>query len=244
MNVLQKLRAFTAETASASQDFQTALDNLLIERNKIRVLEVGCGEKCNMSFRQDTYVTGIDPSESQLARNQQLDERICGLIETVDFPELTFDVIVFFDVLEHVDDPITVLDKCHDWLKQGGLLVIASPRVLTPEGLMTKFAPYGVHKFVYRNLLKTDGASMKGRDPFPTYLRLSMLPSRLKKYASIKGMKVVYSVIYKRKRVDDLRNASLLLGDAYSLLLAILNLITFDLWKPHLSSFHLVLMRT
>src|SRR5210317_396644 len=98
MNPLQKLRAFTAETASASQDFQTALDNLLIDKNQVNVLEVGCGPKCHMSFKQKAYIVGVDPSESQMAKNDRLDERKCGVIEDFDFPESTFDVIVFFDV--------------------------------------------------------------------------------------------------------------------------------------------------
>jgi SAM-dependent methyltransferase len=45
----------------------------------------------------------------------------------INLPNNTFDVITMWDVLEHMPDPSSVIEKCHRILKPGGLLVIKAP---------------------------------------------------------------------------------------------------------------------
>lgn len=52
-----------------------------------------------------------------------------GSITAVDLPNDTFDVVVLGDVLEHVEDPVTVLGRVRPLLRQGGTIVVSLPNV-------------------------------------------------------------------------------------------------------------------
>lgn len=50
-----------------------------------------------------------------------------GTIDRASFPERSFDLISFWDVLEHVSDPADALVQARRWLKPGGTLLINYP---------------------------------------------------------------------------------------------------------------------
>ena len=50
-----------------------------------------------------------------------------GALEDAEFPENSFDVVVIRDLLEHVADPVTFLEKCNKVLKSGGRIFIKVP---------------------------------------------------------------------------------------------------------------------
>lgn len=52
---------------------------------------------------------------------------IAGTLEEAEFPADSFDVVVIRDLLEHVADPITFLEKCRKVLKPGGRIFIKAP---------------------------------------------------------------------------------------------------------------------
>ncbi len=50
-----------------------------------------------------------------------------GVIETANFKSESFDVITFFDVIEHVRDPETFLKNVHKLLKVSGKIFLVTP---------------------------------------------------------------------------------------------------------------------
>jgi len=42
-------------------------------------------------------------------------------------PDLKFNTVVATHVLEHVDDPVTVLTRCREWLAPGGIVIVIVP---------------------------------------------------------------------------------------------------------------------
>jgi SAM-dependent methyltransferase len=92
------------------------------------LLEVGCGDgsfvkALDEMMPPDAVLTGIDlmvaPTESSQRTRLQL---IQGEFEKVDFP-VKYDVVVMFNVLEHLADPLVSLKKIHELLNPGGLLL-------------------------------------------------------------------------------------------------------------------------
>jgi hypothetical protein len=57
------------------------------------------------------------------------------------------------------------------------------PYVFSAKGLIAKFTPHAVHVWVYRHVLGHQRAGEPGAGPFKTYLRFSIAPEALRKFA-------------------------------------------------------------
>jgi 2-polyprenyl-3-methyl-5-hydroxy-6-metoxy-1,4-benzoquinol methylase len=49
-----------------------------------------------------------------------------GLLEDVHFGNASFDAVTLFEVLEHLREPLPLLQECHRILKQGGVLCLTT----------------------------------------------------------------------------------------------------------------------
>ncbi len=106
--------------------------------NKIRkskpygkLLDVGCGKGFFMEIAQEFYTTyGVDISKyaikkaKQRLQNSNLE---IGSATTLSFGHQKFDILVCFDLLEHIERPMLTINECHRVLKPDGLLVLSVP---------------------------------------------------------------------------------------------------------------------
>lgn len=175
---------------------QHALDTMLEEAEELKVLEAGCGSASHLRFGPNVAITGIDISETALVSNSILRERICGDIQTYDLPESEFDFVSCWNVLEHVASPRQAIANLARTLSPGGLIVLATPNVLSFEALLTKLTPHWFHVFVYKHVFDRKDAGKDGYAPFRTYLRLSIAPKRLEKFVTGLGLEIVQSQRY------------------------------------------------
>ncbi|MCA9058608.1 MAG: glycosyltransferase, partial [Planctomycetaceae bacterium] len=114
----------------------------LIPQTARKILDVGCGSgKLGAAVRgsQPCHVTGIEPVPDAAARARRVLDavvcrRICDLPIDQFAPE-AFDCIVLADVLEHLRDPVSALQKCGHWLTSTGTLVISVPNSRNHEVL-------------------------------------------------------------------------------------------------------------
>jgi len=100
-------------------------------------LEVGAGYGifCKLAIQSNKFdsVTAIEPS-SDLAKSC-----IEKNINTIPLPiedyntDRIFDVIVSFEVIEHLSDPELFLRKCNSLLAEGGLCICTTPNSLSAE---------------------------------------------------------------------------------------------------------------
>ena len=93
-----------------------------------RLLDVGCatGFFLDEARRAGWDVAGCEVSGYAAAHARNglgLDVQCAPLLET-SYPPASFDVITFFNVLEHIPEPRAVAERVHALLKPGGLLVI------------------------------------------------------------------------------------------------------------------------
>lgn len=93
------------------------------------VLEIGCGAggfiKGIHEYRHDLRCVGVDISYHAIAvakKDSGDVEFIVGDAYHLPFSKGTFDAVIFFDVLEHVDKPEKMLQECNRVLKKGGIL--------------------------------------------------------------------------------------------------------------------------
>lgn len=108
----------------------------LIPQDASHILDVGCGAgrmgAVLKARPEKPLVAGIemDPEAARLAR-LSLDDVVEGNIEAGDLPyeDDSFDCIICADVLEHLVDPLPVLNKLKRCLKPEGTLVASIPNV-------------------------------------------------------------------------------------------------------------------
>lgn len=137
----------------------------------------------HVSYSNDAYVVGIDISKEQLDKNTILKEKILGDIEEYPLPPSMFDLIICWDVLEHLKRPErAILNFCRA-VNEGGIILLASPNVMTVRGLLTKCTPHWVHVLYYKWIVGFQDAGTPGNYPFKSYHRFSMSPSAIGRLA-------------------------------------------------------------
>ncbi len=98
----------------------------------IKVLDIGCGGglACEFLAKRGAHVSGIDLSfnsikaaqEHAKKSNLQIDYQ-CGVAENLPYEENTFDVVVCFDVLEHVEDWKKAIGEIYRVLNKNGIFL-------------------------------------------------------------------------------------------------------------------------
>jgi SAM-dependent methyltransferase len=172
-------------------NLQEFLDKKLDSIKRIDILEAGCGSLQKITFKKEINITGIDISQKQLDRNVYLNKKILGDLEKYNFGDNKFDLIICWDVLEHLSNPKLALDNMANALKPGGLMVLKLPNLMSFKGLFTRFTPHGVHVLYYKLVYKQPNAGKDDTGPFKTFLRFAVAPNSLKRYARSKGLNVV-----------------------------------------------------
>src|SRR5215218_3997559 len=120
-----------------------------------RVLDAGCGLGYGSAVLSDAgaaSVVGVDVAEGvvEVARERVPDgvELHVGDVAALDFADGEFDVVVCFEVIEHVEAPDAVLAELHRVLAPGGVLLVSSPNrdVYVPGN------PHHIHEYLPEEL--------------------------------------------------------------------------------------------
>lgn len=223
---------------------QRVVDSALAGNDSPVVLEAGCGSLSHVKFADGARVVGIDISEGQLERNEGLDERIHGDIQTYDLPEGRFDAIVCWDVLEHVKRPEAALERFARGIREGGLIVLSAPNPLSSKGIVTRFTPYSFHLWFYRNIRGWKEAGTGGNPPFPTYLSWTMTPAAIRNFAAENGLTVLHESIYGRgDSVDVIGRKSAGVDVVMKLINFFFRVVSLGSLQPELTQYFYVLQK-
>ncbi|SNX60009.1 Methyltransferase domain-containing protein [Nitrosomonas ureae] len=120
-----------------------------------RLLEVGCGNGKRLARMQalgwDVMGQEVDPVAASYVSEKRGIPVHLGMLQALDVTK-RYDAVILSHVIEHVHDPLSLLESCYRLLKKNGLLVILTPNI----------ASYGHQKF---------GAGWRGLEP-PRHLYL------------------------------------------------------------------------
>ena len=110
--------------------YSGVLDRIARYTSGMRLFEVGIGAcECLLAAQEIGFETfGIDVIEKHV----QMAQKKFGLnVQTADFVEFQsnekYDIIIMGDVLEHVSDPISAMNKAYELLENDGALWISTP---------------------------------------------------------------------------------------------------------------------
>lgn len=212
----------------------------------LSVLEAGGGAFTVLDL-PDTHITTIDISADQVEKNDYAQRKIVGDLHTHQFRDAEFDLIVCFDVLEHLDRPEVVVQSFLRAVKPGGLIYIAAPYNRSVAGLLAKFSPHWFHVFCYRYIFDanpTDPNKERIHEfVFPTYLRAAMNPFRLRRTMEDARMTVRFFTLYSRDKRDHVYSTSRILGLCYDAVTWAGRIGTFGRARPDCTDFFLLAER-
>ncbi|MCX6357820.1 MAG: class I SAM-dependent methyltransferase [Candidatus Aureabacteria bacterium] len=108
-----------------------------------RVLDIGCaaGEGLAILSREARHATGLDYSVETLrdycAPRQGIAHSVAGDAAALPFRNRTFDAIVSFELLEHLEDPAGFLAEVRRVLTPGGCCILSTPNrpIYSPRGV-------------------------------------------------------------------------------------------------------------
>ena len=103
-----------------------------INRDGVRLLEVGCGSGDFLfeAQSQGFEVEGLEYSEhaaEQANRRLGAPRVHVGSLDTAPLPDNTYDVVAAFDVLEHVRNPRFCAELLYKSIKPGGIIALVTP---------------------------------------------------------------------------------------------------------------------
>jgi SAM-dependent methyltransferase len=225
---------------AANARAQGVIDTLLPRRDPLAVLEAGCGSVSHLRIVPGARMTGIDISENQLARNAHLDVKICGDLQTHELPSREFDMVVCWDVLEHLDQPRAALARMFSSVAPGGVVVLALPNLYSIKGLVTKFTPYAFHVWFYRYVMG-DRSPRDEFGQFPTYLRMAVSARNLVAMARANGFTVAHFDLYEGPVQEDLRKRNRVADAAFGIAGAACRMLSLGRYDPNRTDMIVVL---
>jgi SAM-dependent methyltransferase len=207
-----------------------------------RVLEAGCGSLSHLALHGD-HVTGIDISAEQLARNPALAEKIHGDLERYPLPAAAYDLVISWDVLEHLPAPERALENLARSLAPGGLMILAVPNRDSIKGLVTRLTPHAFHVWAYRRLWGVERAGEGDRAPFRTFLRPAASAHGIRDFARRHELVIRCAMAYESLMQRKLRRDQPLVDLAYRAVGLCTRLVTGGRLDPIPSDLLFVLQR-
>lgn len=187
---LQNVPAMITGLGASKKQMQ---DMFLDDLKPGKLLDVGCGDGkfLNRMKPHGWAVDGVD-FDSKAIANAKIKYGLdlhCGDLHGVKFADQTFDAVTMSHVIEHLPDPLKLLQELWRILKTGGRLVVTTPNS----------AGFGHQKF---------GAYWFGIDP-PRHLKIYS-PRTLRSCAERIGFKEI-------KTKTTAANADIFLGGSFSI---------------------------
>jgi SAM-dependent methyltransferase len=110
--------------------FSTIIDGYLGGKPSQRICDIGCGAGAMIPvLSRYGSVWGIETSELAIGycRENGINNIVMANSMKLPFKDESLDALALFDVIEHVDDDIGVLNECRRVCKKGGTLIVSVP---------------------------------------------------------------------------------------------------------------------
>lgn len=205
---------------------QSFLDAQFSALTKPQVMDAGCGGAMRVKLPDDAVLNGIDISRESAARNTMLANILIGDVQSYPLPRSAFDIVICWELLEHVQNPVAALCNLIAATKPGGTIVLAFPNPASLKGIVTRLSPHGLHVWLLRRFWGQKNAGRPGYAPFRTFIARDLAPHRLQKVIDAQGMETVFARFYEGNRITTLKRKTPALHFLYQAFLGLVNAIT------------------
>lgn len=132
---------------------------------------VWLGDLCEVDLAGKT-VYAVEPDAEALEKNPSPQKLVAGG-EAIPLPSDSVDAILCEYVVEHLEQPETVLREAWRLLRPGGRFIFVTPNLLSYSGLVTHFTPQRFHLRFLQTLLRLGGSG--NERPYPTAFRMNTI---------------------------------------------------------------------
>jgi SAM-dependent methyltransferase len=243
------LRPETAVPAGEASDSLAAAHAAVLAgvpaEGEVAIYEAGGGSSSYLpaSVIGRARVTVVDIDPVQLANNRYADVRVEGDIQTKRFPKDSFDLVVCYNVIEHLPDVEAALRRFAECLRPGGMALIGAPNPRSLSGFVTKFTPHWFHVWYYRHVRGEAKAGLPGEPPFPVHYHPLVAVPRLKAFMATLGFSVAYERVYESPRFAELRRQKPGLARVMDAATDLMNAALLNRANVRHGDYHLVLRR-
>lgn len=135
----------------------------------LKILDIGCGTGETMTFLRShipgCVLYGVDVSADAIeyAKNRGHKNIELAGAEKLPFPDNYFDYVLLLDVIEHIEDDVSVLVEARRVLKPNGKVIITTPSLQfiwsehdTAQGHFRRYSKSQIHKIAEGSKLKVD----------------------------------------------------------------------------------------
>ncbi|MGX4774082.1 class I SAM-dependent methyltransferase [Bradyrhizobium guangdongense] len=178
-----------------------------LPQGRLAIYEAGGGSSSflPMDVLGRSHVTVVDIDEDQVRNNTYADDAILGDVQTYRFAPESFDVVICYNVIEHLRDVEAALLNFRDALKRGGMILIGAPNPRSLSGVVTKYSPHWFHVWFYRNIRGIKTAGLPGEAPFPTFFHPLVTLPKLEAFAAAHGLETIYRREVESPRYPEMR---------------------------------------
>jgi SAM-dependent methyltransferase len=212
---------------------------------KLAIYEAGGGSTSflPLSVLSRAHVTVVDIDEDQIRNNDYAQETILGDVQSYRFEPGTFNLVICYNVIEHLPDVEAALLRFCESLKQGGLILIGAPNPESLSGVVTKYSPHWFHVWFYRHVRGDRRAGEPGQAPFPTFFHPLVSLSRLEAFAKAHGLQVIYRREYESPRFPEMRARKPALASLLDAFAVVANLFLSDKADVRRGDYHVILRK-
>jgi SAM-dependent methyltransferase len=214
-------------------------------KTDLAIYEAGGGSTSflPLDILRRAHVTVVDIDEDQIRNNDYAQEKILGDIQTYRFKPGSFDLVICYNVIEHLPDTESALLRFCESLKQDGLVLIGAPNPRSLSGVVTKYTPHWFHVWYYRHVRGDKNAGKPGEAPFPTFFHPLVTLSKLEAFASARGLEVIYRKEYESPRFPEMRARKPMLANLIDAAATVMNLLLPGKTDVRHGDYHLILRK-
>ncbi|RZN11205.1 SAM-dependent methyltransferase [Bradyrhizobium genosp. SA-3] len=191
-----------------------------------------------------SHITVVDIDEDQVRNNTYADEAILGDVQTYRFGRESFDLVICYNVIEHLPDVESALLNFRDALKRGGMILIGAPNPRSLSGVVTKYSPHWFHVWFYRNIRGIKDAGLPGEPPFPTFFHPLVTLPRLEAFAAANGLEMIYRREVESPRYPEMRRRKPLFAAVVDAGAAVLNAVLPRGTDVRRGDYHVILRKS
>jgi SAM-dependent methyltransferase len=214
-------------------------------KTDLAIYEAGGGSTSflPLGILRRAHVTVVDIDEDQIRNNDYAQEKILGDIQTYRFKPGSFDLVICYNVIEHLPDTRSALLRFCESLKQDGLVLIGAPNPKSLSGVVTKYTPHWFHVWYYRHVRGDKNAGKPGEAPFPTFFHPLVTLSKLEAFAKENGLEVIYRKEYESPRFPEMRARKPMLANLIDAAATVMNFLLPGKTDVRHGDYHLILRK-
>ncbi|WP_062266304.1 class I SAM-dependent methyltransferase [Endozoicomonas arenosclerae] len=209
----------------------------------VRVLEAGGGSYSHFNLPEHAEVITLDIEFGQLLKNKDAHLCVQGDIHAIPIKANSIDIIICFNVIEHLENPDLALEHFDSILKPGGLLILGCPVRNSLKGIITRLTPIGFHRWYYKNIVGKQDRGDGHYDAFPTPFRPVVSEKPLRNWCQNKQFSPGFFQVYdgaKAYRITVGSPLKRLVSLPYYLLAQLGRVLTLNQWQAELSDLLMV----